>query len=335
MGGSRHDAHPERALASAASQRGLRCFAQRTHMPLGARAGRRTACGEVRNDPSRRARAFPKGSRCGRAHQTEQSSPLNYSSPRRISRRGRGQGDPTAQFSNCLLSKYRSPSVNRAQPMLYEAVPMNSDQLSPRTARVRSTMTTPVVNRRIEASQRRSPDDGLVMPQSSRAGKYAARRPRRVSRLLWWPMLKGSMSRPLVREFARCRSAMQCSIRLKAEATRPSTGDLVKISIDSNEPLEGVLRVVGAAYDVTLTVVPAEPTNDETAKSVRPRGLSPRPSQGDRAARNVSTGRAGSSKDRAKVSNAELRSWARENGHTVSDRGRVPAAVVAAYRQAH
>jgi len=109
----------------------------------------------------------------------------------------------------------------------------------------------------------------------------------------------------------------------------------VKISIDSNEPLKGVLRVVGAAYDVTLTVVRAEPTNDETANSVRPRGRSPRPSQGNRATRNGSTGRGRSSKDRAKVSNAELRSWARENGHTVSDRGRVPAAVVTAYRQAH
>jgi hypothetical protein len=29
-----------------------------------------------------------------------------------------------------------------------------------------------------------------------------------------------------------------------------------------------------------------------------------------------------------------LRSWARENGHTVSDRGRIPKAVVAAHREA-
>ena len=109
----------------------------------------------------------------------------------------------------------------------------------------------------------------------------------------------------------------------------------MKISIDSNEPLKGVLRVVGAAYDVTLTVVRAEPANDETANSLRPRGLSPRPSQGNQATRNGGTGRGRSSKDRAKVSNAELRSWARESGHPVSDRGRVPAAVVTAYRQAH
>lgn len=109
----------------------------------------------------------------------------------------------------------------------------------------------------------------------------------------------------------------------------------MKISIDSHEPLRDVLRVVGAAYDVTLTVVPEEATKDETAKSQRPRGGSPRPSQGKGSSRNTSNGRGKSAKDRDKVSNAELRSWARDNGHTVSDRGRVPAAVAAAYQQAH
>ena len=69
----------------------------------------------------------------------------------------------------------------------------------------------------LKASQRRSPDEGLVMPPSSCAGNYAARRPRRASRPPRWPMLKGSMSRPLVRKFARSHSAMQCSTRLKAE----------------------------------------------------------------------------------------------------------------------
>lgn len=34
-------------------------------------------------------------------------------------------------------------------------------------------------------------------------------------------------------------------------------------------------------------------------------------------------------------SNAEVRSWARENGLTISDRRRVPASVMAAYRSAH
>ena len=35
-----------------------------------------------------------------------------------------------------------------------------------------------------------------------------------------------------------------------------------------------------------------------------------------------------------RVSTAELRTWAREHGFTVSDRGRIPAAISAAYNQA-
>jgi hypothetical protein len=35
------------------------------------------------------------------------------------------------------------------------------------------------------------------------------------------------------------------------------------------------------------------------------------------------------------VSNVELRAWARQNGFTVSGRGRLPVTVIAAYRAAH
>ena len=31
----------------------------------------------------------------------------------------------------------------------------------------------------------------------------------------------------------------------------------------------------------------------------------------------------------------EIRSWARENGHVVNDRGRIPSAVIEAYEKAH
>ncbi|WP_166850700.1 Lsr2 family protein [Isoptericola sp. BMS4] len=37
--------------------------------------------------------------------------------------------------------------------------------------------------------------------------------------------------------------------------------------------------------------------------------------------------------DRAQL--AKIREWARENGHKVSDRGRIPAAVLSAYEAAH
>lgn len=109
----------------------------------------------------------------------------------------------------------------------------------------------------------------------------------------------------------------------------------MKISIDSNEPLQDVIRVIGATYGVTLTVRPANAPMDETPTSSRPRGRSRRSSQANTASRTGSNGRGKSAKDLAAVSNAELRSWARENGHMVSDRGRVPAALVAAYRDAN
>jgi hypothetical protein len=130
---------------------------------------------------------------------------------------------------------------------------------------------------------------------------------------------------------------MSCSIRSNAEGDeRPSTGDprSVKISIDSNEPLEDVLRVVGAAYDVTLSVAPGETTEGKAARFERSRGRLPRSGQGRETSRKGSDGPSRSTKHRLKVTNAELRSWARENGHAVNDRGRVPAAVIAAYRQA-
>ena len=37
----------------------------------------------------------------------------------------------------------------------------------------------------------------------------------------------------------------------------------------------------------------------------------------------------------AEVSTSELRAWARENGHAVSSRGRIPDTVRAAYDEAH
>lgn len=110
----------------------------------------------------------------------------------------------------------------------------------------------------------------------------------------------------------------------------------MKISIDSSEPLEDVLRVLGAVYGVTLKVTAegADATRSATggsARGGRPRASSTRrqPSRGRRGVRR------GSVNGRAPASQAQVRSWARENGHTVSDRGRLPAAVLAAYQAAN
>jgi Lsr2 len=116
----------------------------------------------------------------------------------------------------------------------------------------------------------------------------------------------------------------------------------LKLTIDSAEALEDTLRVVGALYNVTLEASPSagdstrvgQDTGKRTSTQARPTRAS-----GARARRRPSK-RARSGPARAatgaggQVSTAAVRSWARENGYAVADRGRVPAEVVTAYRNA-
>ncbi|HET8600874.1 MAG TPA: histone-like nucleoid-structuring protein Lsr2 [Segeticoccus sp.] len=113
----------------------------------------------------------------------------------------------------------------------------------------------------------------------------------------------------------------------------------MKITIDSSEPLEDAIRVIGAAYGVTLTTETSNGAVEEPAQPTEPaqpkKAASSRRSAKSRSAsRRPANGRRGGKKRLAKVSNAELRSWARENGHTVSDRGRIPASIATAYQEA-
>jgi len=94
----------------------------------------------------------------------------------------------------------------------------------------------------------------------------------------------------------------------------PGQGQTVLFSLD------------GIAYEIDLT--------DRNADALR-EALSPYVSAG----RAVSGGRGRRSSTRAGSAGrrdlAAVRTWARENGRTVSDRGRVPAAVLEAYDAAH
>jgi hypothetical protein len=114
----------------------------------------------------------------------------------------------------------------------------------------------------------------------------------------------------------------------------------VKLRVDSSEPLEDAMRVLGALYGVTL-VVAGEAENGltsakqgasrRTKRAAAEAGSGGRGSaKGPRAARERSAARS-----EGPVSNAEVRAWARLTGVTVRDRGRVPASVVNAYREAH
>jgi hypothetical protein len=124
----------------------------------------------------------------------------------------------------------------------------------------------------------------------------------------------------------------------------------LKLTLDSSEPLEHAMRVVGALYGVTLSLSSdgQEATKPAKKNSGKPANAKKRtarkktsatrkalpvaaaadaePTQEEQA---VALGSAGS------PSNADLRTWARHNGFTLSDRGRVPAAIVTAYRSAH
>lgn len=80
------------------------------------------------------------------------------------------------------------------------------------------------------------------------------------------------------------------------------------------------------AYEIDLTT--------ENAEAFR-NALEPYIAGARRAS--ASTGRAGSARRRSSSSSdtAAIRAWANENGHAVSERGRIPATVVEAYRAAH
>jgi len=121
----------------------------------------------------------------------------------------------------------------------------------------------------------------------------------------------------------------------------------LRLTIDSSEALEDTLRVVGALYDVTLEVSSDPATGDgadtgagsadSSARRARGTRGGARRGRGNQAAGKRSSSRRsrnGKTGADGKVSTAAVRSWARENGYAVADRGRVPAELVTAYRNA-
>ena len=111
----------------------------------------------------------------------------------------------------------------------------------------------------------------------------------------------------------------------------------MKLTVDSNEPIEDALRVVGALYGVTVVVSEAGPTTSKP----KPRKASLSKKNSDGTGRRARTAVADKSSGRARKpkvaqpTNAEVRAWARKTGVSVSERGRVPASVMTAYRDAH
>jgi Lsr2 len=115
----------------------------------------------------------------------------------------------------------------------------------------------------------------------------------------------------------------------------------LKLTIDSAEALEDTLRVVGALYNVTLTVSakPAAGTGSSASSSATPRASTatsraPRKGQTAQKRTRPASRRARSAANgRGRVDTATVRAWARDNGYEIAGRGRVPATVLTAYQQ--
>ena len=113
----------------------------------------------------------------------------------------------------------------------------------------------------------------------------------------------------------------------------------MKVTIDSTEPLADALRVIGALYTVNLAQVPAT-DGTTTAGAAQDQPLDAATAKPSRrtpakAAKAPTSSRTGRRRRTTAASSSDVRAWALANGHAVSNRGTLPAAIKAAYAQAH
>lgn len=109
----------------------------------------------------------------------------------------------------------------------------------------------------------------------------------------------------------------------------------MQVTIDSRDPLDKALRLVGSLFGVSLTV---ESDTEAAPAAGRPAGrrgrksAEPQRGRGGRGAGSARRPRKSAAAS-APADLAAVRTWAREQGLQVSDRGRVSNAVLEAYRQ--
>ena len=112
----------------------------------------------------------------------------------------------------------------------------------------------------------------------------------------------------------------------------------MKVTIDSTEPLADAIRVIGALYDVNLGEVATDDTPTAGAAQEQPpraaTGTSSRRSRAKIAKASTPSG-TGRRRRAHAAGSSDVRAWAVANGHAVSNRGTLPAAVKAAYAEAH
>jgi len=110
----------------------------------------------------------------------------------------------------------------------------------------------------------------------------------------------------------------------------------VQLTIDSTEPLESVLAVLGSVYQLQLSAGPRTDASTVSASDSTGAGKKVKTSP---VAGRSSTAAGGSRRSRrdtaAAVDPSAVRGWARDNDMAVSVRGRIPAGLLSAYRDAH
>jgi len=100
--------------------------------------------------------------------------------------------------------------------------------------------------------------------------------------------------------------------------------------LDGNEADETVsFALDGTYYEIDLAAQDSTALRAVSASSARPAGRETTPRRSGAAA----SGRNPATTDRAQTQ--AIRDWARRNGHQVSDRGRIPTAVLEAFNAAH
>ncbi len=112
----------------------------------------------------------------------------------------------------------------------------------------------------------------------------------------------------------------------------------MQVTIDSTEPLESVLAVLGSVFQVQLSAAPR--SDGPTASVPAPTAKAKKGTRAPGRAATSSTGgaggaRRGRSNSSAAVDSSTVRAWAREHDMAVSVRGQLPAGLVSAYRDAH
>lgn len=100
----------------------------------------------------------------------------------------------------------------------------------------------------------------------------------------------------------------------------------MKLTVDSAESLDDVLRVIGSLYGVELT---------RADGSIGSKTSASRAKRAPTKARTASPRRRSTSGSSGSVDPKVIRQWAWENGHDVSARGSLPAAVRDAYQAAN